>query len=313
MKKTLLSIAILVVGTIFVFFSCDKEASGPDDLKKDFEKAALVHTEAMEVCLKAIRSSDIMDEPGLMKLVQETGLDFIAGHSYFADDQVSLAQKMLLETADHLISYRKMVSEPGYKGDYGPYDYLIYTIMEFADELSEEQMELLLTINNIMESHDTAEEIVALLTGIKDIYSQALEEEERWVIYAATAIGIESVSYWNESLDEWMEAILENFPDKNLKTEEDGGWFNWIHVVAGDIGGAIGGATGGAIAGSFAGGIGAGAGAAIGALGGSIQTSSTVACIYVLMHIMDGGGGSGGGGGGGEGEGDDEGSGSGGS
>lgn len=265
-----------------ILYSCDKEDTRPDDMKKDFEAAALLHTEAMELCLEVLKTTSVTDEKYLLELIKETTMKYVGSNPGFMASPHE-AQKSLQSEIDRLVSFRKKTSSPGYKGDYTYNDYLIYTIHYFEEELSAGQYNLLLAINDIMQMHQTADVIIPLLTQIKDVDCLTLPEEERYVIYSVITIGIESVDYWSENMDAWIDAVTDGDPEKMDAFEK---WFNWGSVSNSDIAGAVGGAIGGAITGSIAGGIGAGPGALLGGCAGGIGSSAADATMQVLNHFL---------------------------
>ncbi len=271
------------LGFFLILYACEKDEVRTEDFKQDFIEAAAVHTEAMEVCLKAIKSTDTSDETGLLLLVEEVAVKHLA-QSSLPDLCHALGNNKLSKEIERLFLFRKMVSDPNYKGEYTYNDFLFFTIQEHIDDLSEDQYDLLQSVNNIMESYSTAEEIVPLLTHIQNVDCLSLPEEERYVIYAATTIGIESANYWANNMDDWINAVANGDSCKQAEMHK---WFNWGSIVASDIGGAIGGAIAGAITGSIAGGVGAGPGAIAGALGGAVGVSATDAVIQIVNHIID--------------------------
>lgn len=278
-------IMMLVAGLYLSFImlsSCDKEDTRPDDMKKDFEAAALLHTEAMELCLEVLKKTNITDEETLVQLIRETTSKYVGSNPGFMASPHE-AEKSLHSEIDRLVSFRKKVSNPNYKGDYTYNDYLIYTIHSFEEELSAEQYNLLLDINNIMETHQAADVIIPMLTQIKDVDCLALPVEERYVVYSVITIGIESVDYWNENMEAWIDAVTDGDPDKAAEMHK---WFNWGSVSNSDIAGAIGGAIGGAITGAVAGGIGAGPGALLGGCAGGIGSSAADATMQVINHFF---------------------------
>lgn len=282
MKKYFIFMPVISLCLFLMIYSCDKEDARPDDLKQDFEAAALLHTEAMELCLEVLKTTSVTDEKDLLQMITETTMKYVGSNPGFMASP-NEAQKSLQSEIDRLVSFRKKVSSPYYKGDYTYNDYLLYTIHSFEEELSAEQYNLLLTINNIMETHHTADVIIPLLTQIKDVDCLALPEEERYVIYSVTTIGIESVDYWSENMEAWIDAVTDGDPDKTAAIQK---WFNWGSVSNSDIAGAVGGAIGGAITGAIAGGIGAGPGAILGGCAGGIGSSAADATLQVLQHIF---------------------------
>ncbi len=281
MRKYYILMFMISLVLSFVIYSCDKEEARPDDLKEDFEAAAVMHTEAMEVCLEALQSTNVTDASAILHIVEETAMRYVTHTPGFANNEYG--QKALKEEVKRLYSFRKKISDPAYKGEYTYNDFLLYTLHEHEDDLSEAQYNLLIAVNNIMATYSTAADIVPLLNQIKDVDCLALPEDERYVLYAVTTIGIESVNYWNENMDDWIDAITNGDPDKMTHMHK---WFNWGSVAGSDIAGAIGGAIGGAITGSFAGGVGAGPGALAGGLGGAVGVSVTDAAMQVIDHYF---------------------------
>ncbi len=282
MKKYYVLIFTASLVLSFVIFSCDKEDAWPDDLKKDFEAAAILHTEAMEASLDALKKAPAGDPSALLLVVEEAVTRHVAQNPGFAPHH-EYANNGLEAEVKRLYRFRKMVGDPNYKGEYEYNDFLLYTIHDHQDDLSEAQYNLLLSVNSIMATYSTEEEIVPMLTQIQDVDCLALPEEERYVIYSAITIGIESVGYWNAHIDEWIAAFTDGDPDKIAHLDK---WFNWGSIVGSDVAGGVGGAIGGAIAGSFAGGIGAGPGAIAGGVGGAAGTSATDAVMQIIGHIF---------------------------
>lgn len=159
-------------------------------------------------------------------------------------------------------------------------DFLLNTIENFSANISVAQKELLLEINNIFNNESNPNEIISKLIEIKNVQCLELPVEERYVIYAATTIGTQSVEYWHENLDEWISTITNNKCSKEFYAAK--GWFNWGSVGKNDVAGAI----GGAIVGAATGGVGAGPVAAAGFVGGGIGTSATDAVLQVLNHYL---------------------------
>ncbi len=282
MKRNRIIMFIFGLCLSFVNFSCDKENPWHDDLKSDFEAAAELHTEAMEACLEAIKSTHIADASALLGVVENTAAGYISESPAFTPCR-ELGQAALKNEIKRLYSFRKKVSEPGYKGEYSYNDFLIYTLQGHMDDLSEGQYNLLMSVNNIMETYGTADDIIPLLTQVKDTDCLSLPEEERYIVYSVTTIGIESVSYWSEHMDDWIDEFTGGDPDKLANMPK---WFNWGSIVGSDVAGAIGGAIGGAITGSLAGGIGAGPGALAGGAGGAVGVSATDAVLQVIDHCF---------------------------
>lgn len=277
---------MMLISSLYVAFamlsSCDKEDTRPDDMKRDFAEAAVMHTEAMEVCLEAIRKADTNDPATILKVVEETATRYVVHNPELSQYQ-NLGEKALKDEIKRLYAFRKMVKDPTYKGEYTYNDFLLYTVHGHLEDLSEAQYNLLLTVNDIMFSNNTADAIVPMLTQILDVDCLTLPEEERYVLYAVTTVGIETVNYWSENMYDWIEAITDGDPDKMANMSK---WFNWGSVASSDIAGAIGGAIGGAITGSFAGGIGAGPGALAGGIGGAVGVSVTDASMQVIDHFF---------------------------
>lgn len=282
MKKYYIFLPFISFGLFLMVYSCDKADAIPDDIKKDFEKAAIMHTEAMEMCLEVLKATNVTDKTNLLQIIRETTMEYVGNSPGFMPNPYE-SQKSLQTEIDRLVNFRNKISSPNYKGEYAYNDYLLYTIHAFEEELSTEQYNLLLVINNIMETHHTADVIIPLLTQIKDVDCLALPEEERYVIYSVITIGIESVNYWSENMGAWIDAVTDGDPDKLADMHK---WFNWGSVSNSDIAGAVGGAIGGAITGAVAGGIGAGPGALLGGCAGGIGSSAADAALQILNHFL---------------------------
>ncbi len=280
MKKYYIFTFLISLGLSCMIYSCNKDDERPDDVKKDFVAAAVVHTEAMEACLDAIGTAHVADPSAILRVVEETAMRHVAESPYLIPNQ-DIGGKALKEELSRLYSFRKKISDDNYKGEYTYNDFLLYTLQHHQADLSEAQYGLLMSVNDVMETYSTADNIIPLLTEIKNVDCLALPEEERYVLYSVTTLAIESVNYWSENMDEWIDVLAGGDPDKAAHLHK---WFNWGSIASSDIAGAIGGAIGGAITGSFAGGVGAGPGAIAGGAGGAVGVSAADAVMQVIDH-----------------------------
>lgn len=271
----------MYLAVIFIFVSCNKEEKQVDDYKHEFEQASLMHNEAMDIVLSNLKDTEPASNEQIIKTIKLSTKEYVENNQMFFYD-LNVSQKLLNSETDRLIMFDNKKRKS--KLFANSTDFLLNTINNFSDNLSLAQKELLLEIHNIFESESLPMNIISKLNVIKDIKCLELPVEERPVIYAATTIGIQSVEYWHENLDEWIYTITNQKVGKDVYKAK--GWFDWGSLGKSDIAGAVGGAIGGAMAGAAAGGVGAVPGALIGGLSGGVGTSATDAALQVLNHYF---------------------------
>ena len=283
MKKLNFYFAFAILGIFTGIISCSEKNVEPKDLKAEFEKSAELHTEVMERIYSALTAEQSLSKDKLLNITETVTLKFISDNNSAFQNMGEAAD--ICESERKRLEVYKMAASNQFKLD-GEVDFLYATIKEYESHLTEGQIELLLKVHNTLLSSNDPEIIVTNLREIKDIDCLALPPEERNYIYAATTIGIESIIYWSENLDDWYYVVSSNDADLMAKNAQLKGWFNWKDVGNEDISGAIGGAVGGAIVGSVAGGVGAVPGAAAGCVAGGIGSSATSAVRQLIDHYF---------------------------
>ncbi|MDX2414882.1 MAG: hypothetical protein QNK33_06800 [Bacteroidales bacterium] len=279
MKKLTLGLITLVMMTI----SCEKEEDSFNDLeiKQMFEESAKLHTEAMDVILASLYSSSISKDE-ISPFIEKTASDFLESNDCLNNHNIP-KQKIFVEECTKLKDFYNQKSKNAISSDL---EYLKYTISLYGDLLSNNQKIILNKIDSLLSDCSSSEVIISELTNIKDVLALKLPAEERLVIYSATTIGIESVSYWKNNIDSWTRAIEVNSKGMisfNNKTK----WFNWTECGKSDVAGAIGGAIAGGLVGAVAGGVGAAPGAVTGFVAGGIGSSVTDAAFQIIDHIFN--------------------------
>ena len=280
MKK----ITLLLLALFCLTISCNKEEF-PNEFnqKAEFENLSKLHNQAMDYILNEIQTknnAETLSSKEILECIKIYSSDFIDNNCLNVNNEIDQISILNNECA-RLMEFRNLDFQ---KSDYLENDFLIFTIDTYSNYLSNEQIEILLEINEIINPENTIEEITQKLSYIKDIKSLDLPYEQRSVIYAATTIGLESIKYWNENADKWGMALTNNLTQKDLSMMK--GWFNWNQCGKFDIAGGIGGAIAGGLVGAVAGGVGAVPGAAAGFVGGSIGTSVTDAVYQLLEHLI---------------------------
>jgi hypothetical protein len=278
LKTTCIFIVILTV-----LPSCLKDKDINEisvDLKSEFEQAAKLHNEAMDYIIHSIQNKKNEDNEYYFQEVEKLSREFIKSNINTFEVNTDPLKFMIEESKK--IKIFKNSSQ--LKSTYAEDDYLQYIIDNSKDALTQDQIDLLNKINDVIRPDFSIDQIINELNYIKDIECQKLKAGERNVIYAATTTGIESVKYWHENSHKWIEVFMNDVVAINLKSAE--GWFKWDSVGKSDIAGAIGGAIGGAMVGAVASGVGAGPGAIAGFVGGGIGSSATDAVNQCLKKLF---------------------------
>lgn len=169
------------------------------------------------------------------------------------------------------------------------------TTAELEDELSPQQLEILHQIDDYVENAPTTEDMIASLEMVNNSPEVLeLDYDDRWVIYAATSIGIESAEYWSNNFEDWVDVLME---DEGVDSEyqkfagndflDTANWFSGRSMINADIAGGVAGAVGGCLGGMLLGGAGCVPGAATGGLIGSASGSVGNAVSQILSLFSD--------------------------
>ena len=162
--------------------------------------------------------------------------------------------------------------------------------------LSDAQLHFINRIMELVEGEPSVEDLKSDLSSLNGEVRKELREDQARVVLIASAVALDSWTYWTQNGDEWVEAIREkqnssasaqNLGAASVNSGDDGseGDFSWSDVGKADIAGGVGGAAGGAVAGAMAGGVGAGPGAAAGGAGGAVGGSVTSATSQLLENV----------------------------
>ena len=171
--------------------------------------------------------------------------------------------------------------------------------------LSDAQLHFINRIMELVEGEPSVEDLKSDLSSLNGEVRKELREDQARVVLIASAVALDSWTYWTQNGDEWVEAIREkqnssasaqNLGAASVNSGDDGsdggddssseeGDFSWSDVGKADIAGGVGGAAGGAVAGAMAGGVGAGPGAAAGGAGGAVGGSVTSATSQLLDEV----------------------------
>ena len=162
--------------------------------------------------------------------------------------------------------------------------------------LSGAQLHFIDRIMELIENEPSVEELRNALESLNEKVRAELKEDRARVVLIASAVAMDSWTYWTQNGDEWIEAIREkrnsSASAQSLKSagviskgDDKGDDFSWSEVGKADIAGGVGGAAGGAVSGAMAGGIGAGPGAAAGGAGGAVAGSVGSATDQLLDKV----------------------------
>jgi len=284
MKTLRYVFALAIVGIFAGLNCCSEKEVEPMDLKAEFEESAKLHTEAMKELYSSLKAEQPMNGNELTKVKEETTKEFIS-RNIVKFQNLKEAPNICRSECQRLMDYSNNQTLPLASKADEQSDFLNGTIEAYREHLTEAQVDLLLKIHDAFLNCEDPEEIIVVLSEIKDVDCLALPPEERNYIYAATTIGIESIAYWSENLDEWLKT-LSNQKSSQLEGDYLKGWFDWKKVGNEDISGAVGGAIGGAVVGAVAGGVGAGPGAVAGGVAGGIGSSATSAVNQLIKRYF---------------------------
>lgn len=134
-------------------------------------------------------------------------------------------------------------------------------------DLNSAQKSLLATVEDAFTDADL--DLGATFDELARIKSEALSqlnEDDRLPVLAAIEVGTNSLNYWHDNFDEWVNIIK---PTKSINKSK----FNWKKVCLADLAGAIAGAIKGAIT---------GAGAAVTALASGLSASASTAVNEII-------------------------------
>jgi len=283
-NRILIGFITFTLLSVSAFIACNKEVDPSYDMKKEFENASLMHNEAMDYVLVSIIGSSSADREGVLKLVDRASAEYVDNNLDFFSP-LGNPTRILEDEVQRIKSFREEVKGGLLKSTYTIDGFLMYTIETYASILTSDQQQLLLKINDIIDNESDPGNIITNLNLLLNIESQLLPVEDRNVIYAAASIGIQSIDYWYNNINEWDTTFAE-LQKAITSSETIKGWFSWRSFAKSDVAGAIGGAIGGALVGSAAAGVGAGPGALAGFVGGGIGTSVTDATMQLIDHYL---------------------------
>lgn len=258
---------------VIIFIGCNKVENNPfekhekaeiDLLIKNIKVAGNEHNIGLDyVYMKLVKRKDEIvsfkhSEEGLFSIVHkyvdaflmESQLDFVANNSEVA----------LSASAD---VYTKIIDNLGHKKSHQ-----IFNIWEFVniETLSDLQLELLASLDAAINSDMGLEKIISLFECVGKRAILELPDKEKHVVIAAVEIGVNSLLYWQENMDLWID----------LLSDGEKSWFNWRQVAAYDVAGAVGGAVATAITGG---------GVAAGIIGGAVAASAVSATVQIICHF----------------------------
>lgn len=269
MKRTIDFILI----SLLVFLSCNKgnlnEVTLPKDVLIDepieelIRIAGVEHNNGLAYVYEKLNA--IKNEGKLFDMNATEVLSFsnVKTREFILDSEVCFIVKnrsIALEFSD-LFFQKVGVFNVGMKSNY---DFNIWDLVE-DHSINSKQREILEVLDAAINSEKELSEIIVIFEEVRKRVQSECDQDEIPVVLAAIEIGINSMTYWNENLDNWV----------TLLGNGEKSWFSWRQVAAFDVAGAIGGAavtafTGGAIA--------------AGIIGGAVGSSVVSASVQVICH-----------------------------
>lgn len=141
-------------------------------------------------------------------------------------------------------------------------------ILSSTDSFNQKQIDLFDQMEKALDDDNLSlEGTIDIFMKVKDEAYRTLPRSEAIIIIGAVDVGINSMKYWHDNIDDWGKLV--NEPTR---------WFNWREVAAWDIAGAAGGAAAAAVT---------GAGIGVGIIGGAVGTSVCNAVYQVVAHAWD--------------------------
>ena len=280
--------AATLVLSVFLFTFCTQTVEDQkgedaieniDEILQQFLTVGLLHNEIMD---------DVLDDLKNQKQHLETR------SQYFEFLEHSLLEN--LSEIELLIPIRKEETKKLVREHLSqindPYSFAKSSENSFSDiassglnHMSPELSSLLQQVEDLINTASSNLDIVAGLHNINNNpVVQWLSFEEKHILYAVTAVGIESSLYWEDYLQIWFHTVLQY--DLSRFDSVESFRFNGRAIIRGDVRGALVGAIGGCMTGALAGGVGCGPGAATGALIGSATYSAGVAIDQIVDHIF---------------------------
>ncbi|MDG5767826.1 hypothetical protein QA596_10140 [Balneolales bacterium ANBcel1] len=296
-NKSIAMTAILLLSFFFVTYCThDMGDKGviqkPDETLEQYRVVGMLHNEVMADVLADLQGNTepFEDRSSAIRFMEESLTNSIASkelmHNMDKGDirKIVAGELINAQSDDHLGN----VNKAGHVMD--------RLSASAVENLTEQQWDILEEVDRIIETSENGEEMISALERINSSDAvQKLDPEQRYVIYAATSVGIESAEYWEQHYEEWVKALVgsdyaEYHKSLNADFFDEIQWFNGRSMVRADVGGAVGGAVAGCMGGAVVGGIGCGPGAAAGALGTSAGASATNAAKQLFDRIFDNGG-----------------------
>lgn len=261
MKKIKLHFALAIM---FVSFSCEerKDVDFGIDVYKSIQLAGMEHNNGLSFVFDELQGAK---QKGLF--AEWNTIDIISFAEYqtrifYSESKLLNCDKskaQAIEISNTFFYEVLAVSNSMKKGDFAIWDLLN------EDYLTEIQKELLDLLDQVLGVEMPVNEIISTYESVRIRAINECTSEEALIVLAAIEVGINSLTYWYENHDDWVELLA--LGEKR--------WFNWRQVAAYDIAGAIGGAAIAAITGG---------GIAAGIIGGAVGSSVVSACVQVICH-----------------------------
>ncbi|MDI6402519.1 hypothetical protein QLX67_10980 [Balneolaceae bacterium ANBcel3] len=266
-----------------------EEVVNDDEILKEFQTVGLLHNKVMAKVLDDFRNyeGDFENREDYFSFIEESLVNNLSKKDLLREMSSSKIRSLVVEELDRSQVSNKATSD----NDQEYKSYLLSTAKELKKQLNPSQMNILLQVEDFIENSPTTEAMIASLEMLNNSPEvQDLDYEDRWVIYTATSIGVESAHYWSTHFENWVDVLLHNKvsnSDYQKRTDieflDSANWFSGRRMINADIAGGISGATGGCLGGMILGGPGGcGAGAASGGLIGAAAGSVGNAAKQIL-------------------------------
>lgn len=250
MKNVRIYIAlVLLIG----ISSCKKENSIETTNVKllnklEIQDIGIKHNEALDFVLEGLKNSDVTESDNLNDMDSFIKLRLSEFYStIYTNPKVLKAaiDNSNLQGAKYISASNEYAS---FKSNLRNSSPIKEVIQENDKYLTKKQKGLLLKCDKAISGYTGGDitPILSKLEKIQELAEKQLSKEDAQMIIISAEIGINSVSYWDKNLDEWVIALQNN--NSRLK-----GWFSWGELAGADVAGGVGAAVHAAVVNAFPG------------------------------------------------------------
>ncbi len=292
-------LATLVVPLFFVTFCSqtfekqkdEEEFVNTDKILAEFQTVGLLHNQVMAEVITDFKNSEepFQDRGDFFRFLEKSLVSNLASKAFLRGMSEDDIRRVVVREMNLVESF---YGDNNAKRGENSGSLLEFTVSSYYDHLNFRQREILSNIDWIIATAGSTQEIINGLQNINNSSAvQNLDYEDRFVIYAATSIGIESAFYWEAHFGIWVNVLTGNEPIA-FKTVSDAGffdsaqWFDGRRMINTDIASGISGAVIGCLAGSVVGGVGCVPGATAAGLTAAASASTADAMLQVLNYYF---------------------------